>query len=463
MICKKCNFQNEKTAKFCRNCGVKLKTPKSRIKTYLALGYVVLATTFLLWFKRTLLSGIADLFNITLHTSAIIILFLVALGIISVLFCKYRLKLFLLLSPALLSSVYGTWYYSNCNNEINFNYESQIIDVPADIPLQDAAFLAFPKLKEIEDKTGIGGAKLLAEMSADMEDKPFSSFDEDTQIPIKDLPDLKLKLYDNPENIVPKIIGGILIVDVGNVQSGGFFGGYFTVNIDIYNPTNNSVTAIVEQGQMLEVQSLDVQNIIVNQQVNVQIQPKGQKNITLKAFCASENRSSPIGKPAKLTPFILDIPPSEFSTQEHVWRQIKPAQDYYTISFYAWGAGDKTPNGISKYGHAFVTIPNIGTFGFSGASGKMLYDETGKVYDHTKYIPYATYSCDIKISKEQQRSVKFKFWEWRNNPPHYTVGLYDCTTFVMDIADAAGIDYGSRWQIQTPVGFIEELKARNER
>ncbi|MDR3266088.1 MAG: hypothetical protein LBT24_00765, partial [Tannerella sp.] len=175
-------------------------------------------------------------------------------------------------------------------------------------------------------------------------------------------------------------------------------------------------------------------------------------------------RDSPTGKHARLTPFILNAPPSAFSSQEEVWNYITPSRqntEYYTIIFYAWGKGDPTSSGNkSDTGHAFVTIPNIGTFGFSNIDGKIIYGEA-KIYDHTREIPYAKYKCSVKISKENLKRVKDKFKEWQNNTPHYTIGVYDCTTFVMDIADAADIDYGNRWEIQTPVGFIEELKKRN--
>jgi hypothetical protein len=68
----------------------------------------------------------------------------------------------------------------------------------------------------------------------------------------------------------------------------------------------------------------------------------------------------------------------------------------------------------------------------------------------------------IILYENGTRLARAEFWEWHNNPPHYTIGRYDCTTFVMDIADAAGIYYGSRWSIQTPVGFMEGLKQKNE-
>ena len=49
-----------------------------------------------------------------------------------------------------------------------------------------------------------------------------------------------------------------------------------------------------------------------------------------------------------------------------------------------------------------------------------------------------------------------------DSPPNYYVGYYDCTSFVMDIADAAGVHYGNRLFIQTPMGFIQQMKQYNE-
>ena len=49
-----------------------------------------------------------------------------------------------------------------------------------------------------------------------------------------------------------------------------------------------------------------------------------------------------------------------------------------------------------------------------------------------------------------------------DSPPNYYIGYYDCTSFVMDIADAAGVYYGNRIFIQTPMGFIHQMKQYNE-
>lgn len=70
-------------------------------------------------------------------------------------------------------------------------------------------------------------------------------------------------------------------------------------------------------------------------------------------------------------------------------------------------------------------------------------------------------SCRIKVSEEAQKAMIKKLRQLQGNVPKYRIGRYDCTSFVMDIADAAGIRYGARITIQTPVGFMQELKKYN--
>lgn len=54
-----------------------------------------------------------------------------------------------------------------------------------------------------------------------------------------------------------------------------------------------------------------------------------------------------------------------------------------------------------------------------------------------------------------------KLRQLQQNVPRYKIGRSDCTSFVMDIADARGIHYGARITIQTLVGFMQELKKNN--
>ena len=90
-----------------------------------------------------------------------------------------------------------------------------------------------------------------------------------------------------------------------------------------------------------------------------------------------------------------------------------------------------------------------------------LLDDDGIIFDHTSNLQYATDSCRIKLSREAQQAMVRKLRQLQADVPNYSAGHYDCTSFVMDLADAAGIRYGSRITIQTPVGFMQELKAHN--
>ena len=112
--------------------------------------------------------------------------------------------------------------------------------------------------------------------------------------------------------------------------------------------------------------------------------------------------------------------------------------------------GDDEISHKSLTGHAFVDIPEIGIVGYSGT-----------VTDHTNYVQHADYEVSIKINETSLRKAQQKYWEWKSNPPAYELAKYDCTTFTMDIADAAGIYYGPRWLIQFPAGFLRELKTYN--
>jgi hypothetical protein len=199
-----------------------------------------------------------------------------------------------------------------------FGNPARIINVPAGMTLQQAGYLAFPEAKELEDQTDIGGTKFIAEWAADREKKYTSVFDRPEQIRVKNLEDSKLKLYDNLENIAKLIIDGRIAVNVGRVKSGDR---EFTVNVNIHNLTNQPIRVIVEQGQLLEVQTSEVQSIVVRQEAIIELQPGERKNTSLKAFCASEHRRLPYLSldPIKFTPFILVAPPSAFSSQRDVW------------------------------------------------------------------------------------------------------------------------------------------------
>ena len=179
-------------------------------------------------------------------------------------------------------------------------------------------------------------------------------------------------------------------------------------------------------------------------------------------FCAAQHRTSPVGKSARMTPYVMKAPISAFRSQQNIWDYIESDDNPNSyVTFYVWGKGTITSSGMpSPTGHAFVRIPNLGVIGFGSLHGG-IFDDEGIVFDHSSKIRYATDSCRIKVSDEAMMAMTKKVEYLQRNVPRYKIGRYDCTSFVMDVADAGGIQYGYRITIQTPVGFMEELKKHN--
>lgn len=352
--------------------------------------------------------------------------------------------------------------------------QSVDVTVPANVSLEEIGREVYSDLVQYESY-GIGGAKLCAEMSADREGKWTSSFSQSTNITFKPPTEINLHQIKNEEgssNIICRILNGEIFVSVGNVQSDIFrlsdAEPPFIIDILADNNTNQNLPVIIPLGQMLEIQAPNVQNIVICNTYSGNIEPNQSKVFKVQAYCVAQQRRTPRGYPAKLTPFILTVPQWAYTSQQSLWDALntKSSNDkFYTITFYAWGRGDYTGNGRSKFGHAFVNIPEIGTVGFGlnkeEAKDLFMVHVEGNLFDHARLEQYATYKVEIKINEYSLQKAKEKYYEWKNDSIHYTLGLYDCTAFVMDIAQAADIYFGPRWLIQTPVGFIKELKVYN--
>jgi len=351
------------------------------------------------------------------------------------------------------------------------------MEIPAGRSLQDAGKRVYADLLDLEERYNFGGIKLCAEMSADREGKYYSSFSQNTTInfcPPHDLHLHKIVVTDSSSNIICRIINNEVSVSVGTIQNDVYRTSVqqpaFIVNIMVSNNTESDMPVVIPIGQMLEVQAPNVQNIVVCNTYSTKLEPYQSKTFSVRAYCGAEKRQDPTYKSAKLTPFVLTAPSYAYNSQQNLWNflQTKPATDkQYTITFYAWGKGDNTGNNKpSRFGHAFVNIPEIGTVGFSANKEElkdlaMIYVE-GNLFDHTKLVQYAKYKVSIPVNKVSLQKAQEKYWEWKNDSVHYTLGLYDCTSFTMDIADAAEIYYGIRWLIQTPVGFLQELQTYNK-
>ena len=420
-ICPYCSAKNVDSAKFCSNCRTKLPGSKKKLAIILAL----------------------PLFAIVEVLSRFLIVLFIS-----------HISLFIpLLSPQQKSP--------NITPNIVSSYPTQTIDVPAGTNTKEYIQDYYPELLQLEEKYNIGGTKLIVDMSVDK--SPYyphlSEFKRDVSIDIKELEDLQLASITDLENIVYHVFNGDVSIIECRVK------GALTVDVMVANNTDHSITSKICQGQMIEVEAPNVQNVVVIKDTQIELAPKAIKSLGIKTFCASRSRTSPSGNSAKITPYKLKAPSSAYQSQEDVWNYQEPYRtvkdEVYTITFYAWGAGDKTPSGISPFGHAFVYIETLGTFGYGGRNGELFGDESAEVYNHTKHVAYATHKCSVKVNGKQLEAIRKKFGEWWNDPPSYFFGRNDCTTFVLDMADAGGIRYGSRWHIQTPVGLLDGLEKYN--
>lgn len=345
---------------------------------------------------------------------------------------------------------------SNDNKGLGQSHSYITISVPAGVSLAECGRHVYSDLVDYE-KYGLGGIKLCAEMSADRQGLYKSIFYQNMNVTFRSPDDLhlhKLPIKEKSSNIVCSLTREIINVDIGCVQSVYHTSSEqpaFRVNVLVENRTADSVVCVIPVGQMFEVQAPDVQNIVVSEDCYDVIPPRQQRTFCTKAYCASHKRESPAGYPVKLTPFVFDAPKHIYELQSKVWnyQRSDPANDkIYTLTFYAWrmGAHVGSDNHKSKYGHAFVDIPEIGAVGYGGT-----------VTDHTNLVQYADYKVSVKIDRNALNKVHKKYWEWKNNPPEYFATRHDCTSFAMDIADAAGIYYGPRWAIQFPASFLRSL------
>ena len=370
-------------------------------------------------------------------------------------------------------------------------YEPVIINVPQNTTFQDAFYEENTQVQQAEGSKNLGGAKLIAEMSADVDGMPKSrSSNGDCTINIYPLNVLKLHLEENTKQTtnvfwcinntaISMISSKVTIQQSGNTGGddwgsvlellGDFIdallnGCKMEVNLILINNTSKPITCEIPQGQMLETEAEDAQNLVVSEAINFIIEAKQQIEVKVPVYCAAHKRGSPVDSKVRFTPYVLNAPSSVYKSQQDVWNYIEsPARN--RIVFYCWGVGDETPGGSSKTGHAFVNIPHIGIVGFGSVHGKKdKLDDDGQITDHSKYVKYAKDSCVCYITDLQLEKAKAKYYELYESKPRYKFGRYDCTAFTMDIADAAEIYYGWRKGISTqfPEGFIHQMKKYNQ-
>ncbi|GEM_PF-4410580 len=315
-----------------------------------------------------------------------------------------------------------------------------------------------PQLDDVSNNQHLGGSKLIAEMSADVAGSSHSRSDEGGMIKILSLGRLKLKIPDDPNTISGLMRQGIISVDRCVIRSKHSSVGDFEVIMYISNKIGEVVVVKIPQGQMIEAQRENVQNIVVSASEQTEMRPFSSAFISVPARCASRKRSDPSGSEARITPYVLTAPKSAYGTKYSLWDYIEEPAAYRMV-FYAWGRGAEINGHTSTFGHAFVAIPHIGVKGFGPTES--FYGSQGKVLSENDDVRYAQDSCVVYISASQLNKVKRMYNKLYNNPKTYNLGIYDCTSFAMDMADAAGVYYGKRWHIQWPTDFIRQLNKYN--
>jgi hypothetical protein len=341
-----------------------------------------------------------------------------------------------------------------------WHYTAQSINLRAHTTIQQAMVEAFPQMQRCYNYDNVGGAKLIGEMSADREGHSRSSFDYPIALNVLSPSQLRYRFITNETNIISRVVDGFARISYAKIVSGTT--AFLSLDLTIKSLVDEDMVISFEQGQMVEATDLNVQNIIVASYQEFTLRPHESRQLTIPVYCASHYRAMPTGSNARVTPYVMDAESSVFQSQGSVWQLLEEGvdpNDY--ITFYIWKSGETAPPGnSSKAGHAFVRIPQVGTFGFGSKNGS-LFDDEGEVFEQTNMIRFATDSCSIRLSKETKRIVESKLREMQANVPEYRVGNYDCVSFVMDLADAGGIHYGNRMLIRTPMKFMEELKRHN--
>ena len=93
------------------------------------------------------------------------------------------------------------------------------------------------------------------------------------------------------------------------------------ITMRVRNPGNQAVRMVVPRGTMVEQQTwTGKQNLVVNDDVWIDIEPGQTGVFPLPAFCANASGGSPSGEPMNLTPFVFNDMGGSFQSQDAMWR-----------------------------------------------------------------------------------------------------------------------------------------------
>lgn len=226
---------------------------------------------------------------------------------------------------------------SNGSDETTAPYLPQTITVPSGGSLGEVVRNNDPSFRGEDQTKGLGGSKLIAEMSADVSglytSRNFSS--EAVRIRICSIEELHLHICNRRQSVYSRIRDGQIIMGSSSVSFHGdelnqiidFVQSLLTQKIQVFfsftNVTDDRIDCEIQQGQMLEIVNEDVQNLVVAENVYFSVGARETVEIQAHVYCASRHRGDPSLSSVRFTKYILDASSVVYNSQESVWNYIE--------------------------------------------------------------------------------------------------------------------------------------------
>lgn len=187
---------------------------------------------------------------------------------------------------------------------------------------EDVVCRRWPEFEILKSGNGLGGAKLIGEMSADVFDIYVSQSIESSFFIIFSYNVLGLMIDSSCTSPYKNVDDRKLRISGGRIESvSSLFDSYstFLVMFAFENLTGQELSICIRQGQMLEVDGSGVQNLVVDKSVSFRLAAYENRRMQISALCASHHRENPTGFVATFTPFVMSAGAEVYSSQESLW------------------------------------------------------------------------------------------------------------------------------------------------
>lgn len=196
------------------------------------------------------------------------------------------------------------------------------VEVASHERYEDVVCRRWPEFEILKSGNGLGGAKLIGEMSADVCDIYVSQSIESSLFIIFSYNFLGLMIDSSCTSPYKNVADRKLRISGGRIESVfSLFDRYstFLVMFAFENLTGQELSICIKQGQMLEVDGSGVQNLVVDKSASFSLAAYENRRIQVSALCASHHRENPTGFVATFTPFVMSAGAEVYSSQETLW------------------------------------------------------------------------------------------------------------------------------------------------